>query len=63
MLESARQIVANLPPDEVGTCVLGTSGELFRGSLDELREALRASEIVFHRGRIRGAFPEVKGTG
>lgn len=61
MLDSARQVVARLPAEEVGTCVLGATETLFRGSADELSEALDRSEINFHRGRIGGAWPVVKG--
>jgi hypothetical protein len=60
ILDSARQIVSLLPPEEVGTCVLDASGGLFRGSPTELLGALRESRIVFHRGRIRGALPQLK---
>lgn len=60
ILDSARQIVSLLPPEEVGTCVLDASGGLFRGCPAELRGALRESRIVFHRGRIRGALPQLK---
>jgi hypothetical protein len=60
MLDSAREIVALLPPDEVGACVLDVSGSLFRGNSTELREALGDGRIVFHRGRIRGAWPQLK---
>ena len=59
-LDSARRIVAALPPDEVGTCVLDASGGLFRGPSSEIDEALRAGRVVFHRGRIRGALPELR---
>jgi len=59
-LASARSIVAALPPDEVGTCVLDNSGSLYRGSPSEIPDALRAGTILFHRGRIRGALPELK---
>lgn len=60
ILDSAREIVSILPPEEAGTCVLDASGGLFRGSPAELQEALRAGGIVFHPGRIRGALPELK---
>jgi hypothetical protein len=60
MLDSAREIVSLLPPDEVGTCVLDVSGGLFRGSPNDLQPALGEGRIVFHRGRIRGAWPRLK---
>jgi hypothetical protein len=60
MLDSAREIVSLLPPDEVGTCALDVSGGLFRGSPNDLQPALGEGRIVFHRGRIRGAWPRLK---
>jgi hypothetical protein len=61
MLDSARQIVTLLPPEDVGRCVLDGSGGLFRGSPSELQGSLREGRLVFHRGRIRGALPQLKG--
>jgi len=60
MLDSAREIVSLLPPEEVGTCVLDATGTLCRGSAAELRQALGEGRVIFHRGRIRGALPELK---
>jgi len=60
ILDSARQILPLLPADEVGSCVLDARGSLFRGSATELREALGARAVVFHRGRLRGALPRLK---
>lgn len=60
LLDSAREVVSLLPPEEVGTCVLDASGGLFRGSPAELGEALRGGGCIFHQGRIRGALPQLK---
>lgn len=60
ILDSARQTVALLPPDEVGTCVLDASGGLLRASPAELPRALRNGQVIFHRGRIRGALPRLR---
>jgi hypothetical protein len=61
MMNEARQIADALPPDEVGTCVLDRAGPLFRGDSTELRHALDATKLGFHRGSIRGAFPQLVG--
>jgi hypothetical protein len=61
ILEQARRVVAILPPDEVGTCVLDHSGDLFRGSDEALEDAVRSSKLRFHRGRIGGALPRIAG--
>lgn len=60
MLEEARALVAALPPEEVGKCVLGTSGDLFIGDAADLRAALGEGALRFHEGRIRGALPELR---
>jgi len=52
------QIVAMLPYQNVGQCVL-RGGELFRGDGAALREMLARGEIHFHAGSIRGAFPKI----
>ena len=58
-LDAASPVVGALPPAEVGTCVLTTRGELFRGSPDTVRAALSARQLLFHPGRLRGAYPRV----
>lgn len=60
MLETARETIALLPPEEVGRCVLAPSALLFRGSPEELQGALAAADLVFHRGCIRGALPRIE---
>lgn len=57
-LESAAQVIALLPYQNVGQCVL-RGGELFRGDGASLREALARGEVRFHEGSIRGAFPQI----
>jgi hypothetical protein len=57
-LQNATEIVALLPYQNVGQCIL-RGGELFRGDGAALREALARGEIRFHAGSIRGAFPQV----
>lgn len=59
-LSEAREIIAALPAARAGTCVLDQGGELLRASPDELARALSAGGVVFHEGRIRGAFPEIR---
>ena len=34
-------------------------GELFRGDDEALKAALKAGELVFHEGRIGGAWPQI----
>jgi hypothetical protein len=60
MLREARQIVAALPPAEVGRCVLDERGDLFAGDPAHLQAALEAGRVRFHEGRIRGSLPQVR---
>jgi hypothetical protein len=60
-LDAADEVIARLPVDEAGTCVLSPAGELFRGSPDALASALRQGELRYHRGRIRGELPRIIG--
>ena len=59
MLDAARQIIATLPGEEAGKCVLGPGSVLYRGSAADLHSALRSGQIGFHAGRIRGVLPQL----
>jgi hypothetical protein len=60
-LDEAASIIEALPPAAVGSCVLTSEGNLFRGSIDDLREAVVAGTLRFHPGRLRGAYPHIPG--
>jgi hypothetical protein len=60
-LEEARDVIERLPPDESGRCVLGPADALYRRGPAALRDDLAAGRITFHSGRIRGAFPSIRG--
>lgn len=59
LLDAARGIVNVLPADEIGTCVLTRRGELSKGDAENLKGALERGDILFHAGRVRGAFPRI----
>ena len=59
MIWKARETVKLLPSEEVGKVVMTRDGELFRGDDEALKEALKAGELVFHEGRIGGAWPQI----
>ncbi|MCC7103866.1 MAG: nucleotidyl transferase AbiEii/AbiGii toxin family protein [Chloroflexi bacterium] len=61
MLNAANQVIAALPLEEVGTCVLNAAGGLSRASPEELPELLYQGGVLFHHGAIRGAVPRLKG--
>lgn len=45
--------------DQIGTCVLTQRGELSTGDAEHLKRALADGEVLFHPGRVRGAFPRL----
>jgi hypothetical protein len=59
LLDEARVVVATLPAEEAGKCVLMRDGALFQAGPATLRTSLAGNEIVFHAGRIRGALPQL----
>jgi hypothetical protein len=59
----ARQILGMLPSREVGRCVLHQDGTLYRGRAEDLAGDLAAGRLRVHEGRVRGAFPFIKGGG
>jgi len=59
MLREAREVVSVLPAGQVGTCVLQRQGDLYRGNTAQLRRDLAADDLIFHPGRIRGAYPQI----
>jgi hypothetical protein len=60
ILGAAREIVDILPLLHLGRCVLTSTGDLFRGDATELQAAVDRDQLVFHPGRIGGAWPEIK---
>lgn len=59
-LDLGRAVISELPADEVGRCVLGDDDALCRLDPGELRRALCAGEVRFHRGSIGGVLPTVR---
>lgn len=59
-IAAARRLIQLLPPEFAGACVL--DGELGLARWDEgsLIHALREGRVLFHEGRIRGAFPTAR---
>lgn len=60
-LAEARDIVNALPVAHVGEAVITAMGELFVGACTDLERAIGSRQLHFHRGRIGGAWPRVKG--
>ncbi len=59
MLEDARAIIAALPREHAGKCVLDHVGSLYRNPKERIQADLESNRIAFHAGRIRGAFPQI----
>ena len=56
----AREMVSIFPRDKAGMCVLDKHGNPYRGGTEaEFSAALKAGEVVFHEGRICGAWPRI----
>jgi len=60
ILAEAQEILDALPTAEIGRCVLDAGLELFRGDAARLTRCLRAGEIHFHAGSIRGVLPQFR---
>jgi len=56
-LESANTICLTLPAGQAGTCVLSENRELYRGDPHLLADSLNRAALLFHKGRIGGAWP------
>lgn len=61
MLRDAGQIVARLPEDFVGCCVCDRDGQLFKAEGEALTAARNQNALLFHKGSVKGAWPQLKG--
>ncbi len=59
-LEVAAAVIDRLPDAHVGQAVLTPDARLFTGGAAALEEALANERLVFHRGRLGGALPQLK---
>lgn len=57
MLATAHAVIDILPAAEAGTCVLTREGQLCNAGVSELSTLVQNDRLVFHCGRIRGAYP------
>lgn len=60
ILREAAAMVAALPEEEIGTCVMTTAGTLFTGTAADLLDPRIRAGLVFHPGSIKGAFPRIR---
>lgn len=59
-LDRAVATISLLPHQHVGEAVLTADARLFRGGATALTEALVAERLLFHRGRLGGALPQIR---
>ena len=60
-LDRAGAVIGQLPAERVGEAVLTPDATLFTGDAAALAEARAADRLWFHRGRLAGALPRLKG--
>lgn len=58
-LMMAREIIAALPDEHLGECLLRRDGCLYTGPAEQLQKDLDKEVLVFHRGTIGGAWPQI----
>lgn len=58
-IDRAREEVLFFPRDKAGTCVLDRGGDLYKGDVQHLAAAMEKGDVVFHEGRICGAWPQI----
>ena len=63
LLEQAHALVAAMPAEEVGRCVLRPDGTLYTSGVDSLSADLLGGRVRFHAGCIRGALPSLMANG
>ena len=60
-LARADAVIEQLPVEHAGEAVLSPEATLFTGDAAALAEARAADRLRFHRGRLGGALPRLKG--
>jgi hypothetical protein len=58
-VDRAREHILEFPRDKAGMCVLDREGNPYKGDPSSLSAAIAAGEVVFHEGRICGAWPQI----
>jgi hypothetical protein len=61
-VDQARVLLALLPAEHAGECVLDPNGELLRGSSEDIARAVRSSAVQYRQGSLRGVLPVIAPT-
>jgi len=56
---SAKKILEQLPEDHIGECCMGKDNKLYTGNTEQLKSDLESGNVHFHKGCIKGAWPQV----
>ena len=59
-VKDAPAFIESLPIEKLGHAVLNATGEIFAGDVAQLKAASKTRDVVFHAGRIGGAWPQIK---
>jgi hypothetical protein len=60
-LKTASAVIADLPEDHFGECILTDSHTLYKGTALQFATDLHAGKIVYRKGSIKGVWPEIIG--
>ena len=60
LLKEAEIITTQLPPNEVGNCILNLDGTLVTEPSTELPALVASGKVRFHTGTLRGSYPTVR---
>lgn len=58
-LSSAKELISLLPDEHVGKCCYTAEKKLYQGTPSQLVSDLKAKRVIFHRGTIFGAWPQI----
>jgi hypothetical protein len=59
-LDDAREILSSLPTARAGQAVLSADAHLYQGTARDLPRDLERERVLFHAGRLGGAWPRVR---
>lgn len=58
---TAKELIALMPEDHLGECILADNDMPYKGTPMQFSEDLSSGKIKFHKGTIKGVWPQVAG--
>ena len=58
-LMTAAELIAGLPDEHLGECILDSDRALYKGSAEQFGRDFVAGNLRFHKGSIHGAWPQI----